>query len=317
MFRFSRLIAIPAILVLLGCQALRSEVLAPPLEQAPQAGMGTLSLSVRWPKREVQLIPLSANALRLRVSKNGSLVVSDVILSRPSSSEGAAIAQGSVRLNADTGLTVTVEAFREDPIASSSVSVASASATAVTVIANQRTSILLSLSPSFVPTLTSFSPSNGGNGVPVTLTGTFGDSGYYGISVNGAVGGANSGSSTSITAVVPEGATTGPLSAWADGATSSAGATFKVLESLDPLPLTAAASVGGTVQFSVPTATDTLGTQVLNPTVTRWQVVNPLAVNPISGTVTSNGLFTATATGTAWVRAWSGSLLATMSVTID
>ncbi|MBU6427774.1 MAG: hypothetical protein KGR26_02065, partial [Cyanobacteria bacterium REEB65] len=165
-------------------------------------------------------------------------------------------------------------------------------------------------------------PTNGGPGTPVTLTGTFGSSGYYGLKFDGLTA-YGSGTATAITAGIPAEATaSGPVVALADGVPSSAGQTFALLASLSVTPPSGALSVGSTASLT-PAATDSAGTAVNNPTITTWQVIDPGQINqpfPAAssiGTIDSTGVFTAKAAGTTWVRAWSGNLSATAAVQVN
>jgi hypothetical protein len=78
---------------------------------------------------------------------------------------------------------------------------------------------------------------------------------------------------------------------------------------------------GGT--FSVPTGTDTQGLSIVNPTLTRWKLIDPSRLSlpgddtSLIGTLDQDGLFTATMPGTAHVYVFSGTLFATMSVTVN
>jgi len=302
-----------------GCQTL-----LPDRPGAVERGArGTLSVRLRWPERRVQTIPISTQIIRLRVLKNG-VVVSELPISRPSSTNPNQSAQGSLQLDAGTGLTVQAEAFRASPIASGDVPIASASVTGVGIFVNQKTTVTLNLVPVFVPTLTGLSPSNGGPGVAVTLSGAFGGSGYYGMGLAGLISSGRA-SGGAIVATVPFRATTGPAIALADGVPSAGGATFSVLAGLGLTPSAGATTVGNTVQFSVPTGTDTSSPSltIANPTITGWDVVDPAQlVSPNAptrnvGSIDSNGLFTAKARGTVWVRAFSGYLVATASITVN
>lgn len=320
MNRFRYVAITASLLGLLGCQTLHPIALDPTANQAipHELGKGTVSISVRWPSRTIQLIPLSTQTIWLQVKQSDGTVIQECQLSRPDESGGVLVAQTTLPLAAGTGYTVQADAFRDAPASSDSVSIASAVSAPFAVVANQRTPVTLSLGNYFTPTLASFSPSNGGPGVPVTLLGTFGDSGYYGMSIGGAKLNA-SGATDSITANVPDTAVTGAVIAWADGASASLTSTFSVLETIAVSPTTRTTTVASTVSFSVPSAQDTGGLTVNNPTITAWDVVDPADGSTLSsvGTMDGSGVFTAATTGTAWVRAWSGTLAATAAVTVN
>lgn len=305
-----------------GCQAVTTnpQAIAPPAEPTHQTTLGTLSAKVLWPSRQIQMIPLSAQTIRLR-ALNGQAVLGEVKIARAPGGDGAQVAQALMQLNAASGLTVLAEAFREGPqaLSTSSVAIASASVSNVSIIANQKTSVTLNLIATFFPTLSSFTPSNGGPGVPVTFSGSFGSSGYYGISFAGTRISA-SGNSATLSANVPAQAITGTVQAWADGASSSAAGSFQVLSALSVAPSSGTRAVGASMSFSA-SATDTNSSLVSAPTITLWDVVDPSTPHEFDsssvGSIDEAGVFTALATGTAWVRAWSGSLAATAEVTVN
>lgn len=77
------------------------------------------------------------------------------------------------------------------------------------------------------PTIAAFSPSSGGVGTTVTVTGTH----FVGVSAvrfNGAAASFSVQSGTSLTAVVPAGSTTGPVSVTTSGGTAVSGSAFTV-----------------------------------------------------------------------------------------
>lgn len=308
------------LLLTVGCQATQPSALSPAVSPSLQAraSVGTLSVSIRWPRRTVQLIPLSTQNIRIQVQDQGGSVLNETIISRPPDNGGTLVAVVNLQVSAGSGLIVQVDAFRDEVIGDLSEPIARATSAPVTVTANQRTSLALTLAPVYSPGLTSFSPDNGGPGTPVTLVGDFGDSGYYAISLGGVQSPATSGSSTSISATIPHGVPSGPLTAWADGASASLGATFSVLTALVVTPSTRTTTVSALTSYAVPTGTDTTGQTIANPTITHWEVVDPLDLNATSsvGTIDASGAFTATQAGTAWVRAWSGNLQATATVTV-
>lgn len=323
MTRLQRFSGLAVALALVGCQPpIPGSGLREPVAHAPaaRAEQGTLVVSLSWPRR-TQTIPLSTEAILLRIKKTGT-VLQELKLGRPSEgSSGELAAQGSLQLDADTGLEVEALAYQDSNPNELSTPIASASVTGVSVVANQKVPVALHLQPVFVPTLTSFSPTNGGPGVPVRLVGSFGTSGYYGLKI-GSVRGAGTLSGSDVVAYVPTTARTGALSALADGVASTAGGTFSVLASMSLAPATLSLGVGATDSFAVTSALDTEGATVAGPTLTRWEVVDPerlFELDPTSpvGTVTTQGVFTAAATGTAWIRVWSGHLAATASITID
>ncbi|WP_291986307.1 IPT/TIG domain-containing protein [Luteitalea sp.] len=157
------------------------------------------------------------------------------------------------------------------------------------------------------PTITALSPTSGGVGAAITLTGT-GFGATLGTSIvrfNGVTATTTAWTATSVTAVVPVGATTGPVVVTVNGQ-NSAGAAFTVIP---PPTLTSLAPSTGTVGAVVTlTGTNfgaTPGTSVVSfngtvATPTAWSATSmtaPVPVGAASGAVTvivsgqtSNGL---------------------------
>src|SRR5207245_2696895 len=77
------------------------------------------------------------------------------------------------------------------------------------------------------PTITSFTPTSGPVGTPVTITGT-NFTGASAVRFNGTSANFTATSSTSISATVPSGATTGPLSVTTPGGTATSASSFTV-----------------------------------------------------------------------------------------
>src|SRR2546422_11415619 len=78
------------------------------------------------------------------------------------------------------------------------------------------------------PTITSFAPTSGPVGTPVTITGT-NFTGASAVRFNGTSANFTATSSTSISATVPSGATTGPLSVTTPGGTATSTNNFTVI----------------------------------------------------------------------------------------
>ncbi|MNY10665.1 hypothetical protein D3C86_1436540 [compost metagenome] len=247
--------------------------------------------------------------------------IAEQTLGRPPRDDAEAVAQGTLSLDAASGLTVVAEAFRTNPILSSDLPIASSEEQGVSVVANQKTSLTLVLAPHFTPVLSGFKPDNGGPGVEVTLEGTFGDSPYVGLAIGDkeAIGRVRDGR---IVASVPWNAASGPVMALADGDRSGALGTFRVLKELAFDPARKAFSVGETYEFTVGSATDTAGQAISNPTITRWEALPPGEINsdfPAPSTVASvddKGVFTALTTGEVAIRVYSGALSAYKTITV-
>jgi hypothetical protein len=296
-------------------------VAAFPDDPAGPRGLGTLVVSIAWPERSVHVIPTSTQWIRLQVLKGDTKLV-EAQLSRPTGAGGSLTSQASLLLDAGANFDLQADAFRLEASATGDTPIATARRSGVSVKANERTAVTMAMVPALVPTLSSFSPTNGGPGVTLTLVGTFGVSGYYGVDIGGTRGVGIASGSTAILAGVPADAKTGPVSALDDGVPSLPGATFSVLIRLDLAPSAATVSNGAAASFTVPTAVDTASKTIANPTLTRWEVVDPLQpADPLAaatgiGAITSGGLFTAKATGSAWIRVLSGALAATAAIVV-
>ncbi|HEY9855863.1 MAG TPA: hypothetical protein V6D05_09020 [Stenomitos sp.] len=308
-------------LLLAGCRA--QGPLGTPAERTGTASPGRASLQValQWPRRQTQVLPLSAESIWLQVKK-GSQTLFTAELKRPDPA-GTQTATRSFLVDADTGLTVRAEAFRADQ-ASTSTPIAAAQATGVDLVANQRTTVSLDLAATTPSVVSGFSPTNGGPGVKVSVNGQFGPSGYYRMALGTAESVATLKSSQLLEAIVPIGARSGPLTIYDDGFPWLAAQSFRVLSSLSLSPAgPQTVAKGQTLVFSVPTALDTEGQTVNAPTVTGWMLVDPHTFEPSSlGTLEVMGA-TATfsanpaAAGSALLYARSGSLIATTSVAVQ
>jgi YD repeat-containing protein len=136
-----------------------------------------------------------------------------------------------------------------------------------------------------------FNPTSGGAGDQVTIFGTgFGDgsggSGVTAVAFNGASAQIVSGNSNSVVATVPGGATTGPVSVTASGATASSSSVFSIVSRIRIVPTGALLLEGGTFQF---TDIDSIS----GDTGVTWSVNGIVGGNSTVGTVSATGLYTA------------------------
>jgi hypothetical protein len=89
--------------------------------------------------------------------------------------------------------------------------------------------------PAPAPTISGFAPTSGSPGTSVTISGT-GFSGATAVSFNGAAASYSVSSDTQITATVPSGATSGPISVTTGGGSVSSTASFTVTAAPAPAP---------------------------------------------------------------------------------
>jgi len=203
-------------LSLLGCQVWPLKATLPAFRpEVPQFHKGTLSLRIKWPDRDrpgfhAAAIPLTTQAIAIRVKQGGMLLAQQVLTRTPGSSEATA----SFTLDAANNLTVEVRAYREsNPDMVNGVAIAQGMATGVNVVPSKNGSLAIVLDARFVPSITGMSGNVGQVGDSVTLTGTNFGTGSLPVSVafNGTPTTITSRGTDSVTVTVPTGATTGQV----------------------------------------------------------------------------------------------------------
>lgn len=290
-----------------------------------------VAITIRWPYR-AQVLPTSSQRLSLQLSGPTSQTV-DVF--RPEGTAPSSTATMSVDVG--TGYTLRAEAYDSAPTPRL---VASGTSTAFDVRANERTSVTIGLTPVFVPTVTGFSPDNGGPGSTVEVYGThFGqDRGLKpGFTFNGvAATTVYPPQEGTVSVLVPTSATSGLIVPMVDGVTGTGSGSFTVLKQLGISPQSATVASGSSVLFTALATTSENAAFTATPSVS-WTIGAPLSSTSVSnyriqaggdqfpeagtgsialGSFDRFGRFTASATGTAYVTILSGTLLATASVTV-
>lgn len=295
-----------------GCQAPLAQTIAPAGPAAAGAiasDHGRVAVTIRWPYR-AQVLPTSTERLRFTLSGPSAQTLE---LVRPVGTSPTSTA--SLQVDVGTGYTLSVDAYaKEFPSDfSAAFPVASGQSPPFDVAANKIASVRVVLEPFHVPTVTAFSPTNGGPGAYVTLTGS-----GFGATRNLPLGLKFGGREAAVvfrtddgtaSVLVPDGATSSPIVPGVDGVWGQGGDTFTVLGSLAIQPSDQTVASGSTHRFAA-TAVTTEGTTHLSPAV-QWA----MSTSSI-GFVDQTGLFTATGTGTAEVQILSGRLLATASITV-
>ncbi len=294
--------------------------------ETPQADYGWLNLTIRWPEPvpgyQVALLPATTNAIAVWVKQGASTVAGPVVVSR---SSGATTVSKSIRVEAASNLSVEVKAYREStPDVATAVPIAQGTGT-TSVVRSKVSPLAVTLAPLNVPTVTGFDSNLGKVGQTVTVTGTKFGSGDVPVQVtfNGvAATTVTRTSETSLTAVVPVGATTGNVVVKADGVESTSTSTFWVLSNLTitaPVPAWDDLTLGGSsrrmvrygedLQFAAePTwalkSGETVG-QYGTPPAYAWTSSNPAA-----GSIDEGGRFVAaTSAATTSVAASFGTNL--------
>jgi hypothetical protein len=158
--------------------------------------------------------------------------------------------------------------------------------------------------------ITSFNPTSGPIGTSVVITGTE-FTGVSSVRFNGVAATFTVDSDTQITATVPAGATTGPISVRKQGITATSASNFTVTPSPVPTiasfnptsgPVGTSVVITGTgftgasaVRFNGTSATFTVNSNTqITATVPSGATTGPIAVTTPGGTATSSGVFTVT-----------------------
>jgi len=183
-------------------------------------------------------------------------------------------------------------------------------------------------SSSFIaaPTIASFTPTSGGAGTVVTITGT-NFSGASAVKFNGVAAAFSVASATSIQTTAPTGVTTGPLSVTTPGGTATSSSSFigaPTIASFAPAsgPAGTVVTITGTnfagatavkfngvsATFSVPSATS------IQTTAQTGVTTGPLSVTTPGGTATSSSSFIAAPTITSFSPA-NGPVGTTVAIT--
>lgn len=293
---------------------LQEPVTATPGSPAAPLAMGHLTITIRWP-RQVQLLPYSTNRIGVQVKTPAGDLLAETTLEQPT---GTATSVTQLPVPAGEGLRVFVQGYQDD------LKVAEGDAT-TTLRVNERTALAIHLAPVFVPTLDAFPP-NGGVGAAIALTGThFGATRNVPIQVT--FGGLQASAvyrqdDTHLLAIVPPGFATGSLVVTADGVPSQPAGTFHVLQLLSPLAQqTYTLAPGATLSLEV--TASTLEGPVADPYL-EWSLVPVptdlpamMASASFDAATGSANVLTAVATGSAWIRVRSGTLLSTASLTVQ
>jgi len=298
---------------------------APPAENAspPQAAMptGRIAIAVVWPVRgpdyRAQVIPESANSIRIRVmDKTDTLLPGgEALLRRPTG--GSLVSTASLDVAAGKDLKVEAKAFKLQSPSDSTVPIALGVKTGVTVTTSSLTSVTVRLDPANPPAISDFSPPNAGPGAIVRILGAnfllgsvsvrFTSEATATISVAG---------DTALSVEVPTGSVTGFVSLTTDGISLTSTAAFVVLKTLTLSPAaTSGVATGSAVTFTL------AGKDTSDATVTGASAAITLEPAPLAGedgtefNASVVGLrVTPTSTGSWIVKAKSGSVESTASL---
>jgi len=181
-------------------------------------------------------------------------------------------------------------------------------AVATDILGMQRTSqpVTVTVSNDSPPTITSFTPASGPVGTSVTISGT-NFTGATAVLFNGASASFTVASATTITATVPAGATSGPISVTTSAGTASSAASFTVINpptvtSFTPAsgPVGTSVTINGTnftgasaVLFNGASASFTVNSATtITATVPTGSTTGPISVTTADSTASSAGSFT-------------------------
>lgn len=202
-------------------------------------GHGSLLVQVRWPIRDLpnfsaQTIPVRTNSIRLTVRKGQSEFVAQQLIQRTPGF--STVSTASISLDVGTGYSVAVEAFEEAAPTPNSTVIAQGNAINLTIRKSRITSVPITLTATFVPTILALSPETGPFETPFTISGTrFGASQNltYSVSMGGIAIQALRVSDTRIDATASVGARSGNVVVTVDGVPSSTVALFQLIQGFD------------------------------------------------------------------------------------
>jgi hypothetical protein len=185
--------------------------------EAPDAHLryGLLSITVNWPARGVSMIPNVTNTLGVVVSDKDGNKLATVVVPRPA---GALKLTTTVKIRIANNLSITVYAYLEgNPVVGTTPFVARGDASGFSVFPSKNTLVKVTLAPADVPAITRILPDAAKVGDTVTIEGA-NLAGFQGvlpaIAFNGATASALTPlSDTKLEAKVPQGATTGRVTA--------------------------------------------------------------------------------------------------------
>lgn len=252
-------LAILTAFILGGCPAIIPSIAGnkPLSSQTSQvtSQMGTLSLTIQWPKRELpgyntQTIPNSTNAFVIWV-RDGNTLLDKRTVARTA---GATATDVKIDLKAGNNYSIEAKCYREtNPDPDVHTAIAQANGT-VNIRPSQVADTTLTLDALFVPSVSALNSNVGQSGDYVTLTGDRFVANDSEVRFNGTLAPASDTtvtSSSSITVKVPTGATTGRISVKADGIESVSNAVYWIPQSVNVSNATVKATK--TIQLSAST----------------------------------------------------------------
>lgn len=179
---------------------------------------GELRLNIRWPERSVQAIPLSANAATVWLYDSAGRPMTQATVQRPT--EGNLSSQVFFRVKATMGVKVVAKLYRETTPGENTAPVAMGTGH-VDIYANNVNFVAITMDPLVEPALAVLTPSYGGVGKEVVISGAFlgaNEDLEYTVKFTGIPATSVSRiSDEEIRATVPEGAVSGEVEVAVDG----------------------------------------------------------------------------------------------------
>lgn len=315
-----------------GCQTqvpvLRAPAATPVGSATPVRSGGQVELTIRWPYR-AQVIPTSTQRLVLQISGPQSR---REVLNRPAGE--APLSVTTLDLEAGDAYEIAVEAYDGT---TSELPVATGRSAPFDAVANKKLRVTVTLQATYVSSVLSVSPDNGGPGTLVTVLGENFGLGrglwplvrFEGLAAEQGV----QAGPAAVTVRIPNGARSGLVGVTVDGVPDAGStASFTVLASLGIEPASAILAPGGTFDFTARATTDA-GVAYASPSVT-WSLMtrpNPAYEDPgpegepsgspylpTLGTMDEAGRFVSNGTaGIQWLQIVSGSLTATAAIEVQ
>lgn len=269
---------------------------------------GELRIGIRWPERSVQAVPLSANSATVWLYDAAGRPMTQATVQRPK--EGNLSSQVFFRVKATMGVRVVAKLYREAAPATNTTPVAMGTGN-VDIYANNVNFVAITLNPLIEPALGVFTPSYGGVGKEVVISGA-----YFGKSEELPFTVKFTGiPATSVTRVndeeirvtVPTGAISGDVEVAVDGIRKTL--PFEVLADLTFENLNLQQQAYRIVPLTC------LGT-FTNGSKRQVDALTWSSSNPAAATVDQNGLLRPIAPGVTTISAASGIVKAAASVTV-
>lgn len=312
--RLSPCLAVLATFILGGCPAINPSVtgnkpLSAQNSSQVTSQMGTLALTILWPKRELpgfntQAIPANTNAFVIWV-RDGATLLDKRTVTRTA---GATAADVNISLKAGNNYSIEAKAYQEsNPDPDVNTAIAQANGT-FNIRPSQISDTTLTLDVLVAPIISALSANVGQSGDSVTLTGAQFASNNTEVRFNGTLAIASDTtvtSSSSITVKVPTGATTGRISVRVDGVESVSNAIYWIPQSVTvsnpSAKVTKETQLSATTQWM-------LKTGELESTYAPAPIATWVPVTTSEGALKANGTLLGYKAGTINVQAQQGSL---------